>query len=173
MRTMIAKIGYSTLALATAFVATSAHADTKTDTFDVRLTITKACTVTAGSGSDIDLGSHPAFDTNITGSNTITVKCSKTTPYYIGLAPSNSNTAGAGSMASTGTGTDTVPYQLRSTSGMTGTIWGNTATASSVGNGVSGTGNGSDKTHTVYATVASANYTPDSYKDTVTVTVNY
>lgn len=51
MRTKIAKIGYSSLALAAAFAATSAHADTKTATFDVKLTITKACTVTAGSAS--------------------------------------------------------------------------------------------------------------------------
>ena len=69
--------------------------------------------------------------------------------------------------------TDSVPYQLRSAPGMTGTIWGNTATSSSVGNGVSGGGNGTAQSITVYATTPSANFTPDSYADTVTVTVNY
>ena len=153
----------------------AANAATVNATFQVKITIQKSCTITAGSASDIDLGTHPATDTNITGSNTISVNCSKTTPYFIGLLPSNSNSTGAGVMSSTsgGSNTDTVPYQLRSTSGMAGTIWGDTATATAVGNGVAGTGTGAAVTHTVYATVPSANFTPDSYADTVTVHVNF
>jgi spore coat protein U-like protein len=113
---------------------------------------------------------------NTSNSNTISVNCSKTTPYYVGLAPSNANTAGAGVMASTtapATNTDKVPYQLTSTAGAGGTIWGNTATSTAVGNGVAGTGTGAAQSLTVYATAASANFTPDSYADTVTVNVNY
>jgi spore coat protein U-like protein len=155
-------------------VAPAAKANTVSSTFKVTMTITKACAVTAGTGSDIALGSHAASDTNIAGNNTISVNCSKTTPYYIGLAPSNANTGGAGTMAgATGGNTDAVPYQLRSVSGPTGTIWGNTATASAVGNGVGGTGTGANVSHTVYVTVPGANYTPDSYSDTVTVNVNF
>lgn len=152
-----------------------ANAETVSDTFQVRITIEKSCTVTAGSASDIDLGAHPATDTDIAGNNTISVNCSKTTPYFIGLLPSNADTTGAGEMSSTSGGgnTDLVPYQLRSTAGMAGTIWGDTATATAVGNGVAGTGTGNAITHTVYATVASANFTPDSYADTVTVHVNF
>jgi spore coat protein U-like protein len=66
-----------------------------------------------------------------------------------------------------------VPYQLTSTAGAGGTIWGNTATSTAVGNGVAGTGTGAAQSLTVYATAASANFTPDSYADTVTVNVNY
>ena len=115
----------------------------------------------------------------MSGSNTISVNCTKSTPYFIGLAPSAANggtNSGSGAMASTGGvagNTDKVAYQLRSTAGASGTVWGNTATTSTVGNGVAGTGNGSAQSHTVYATVPSANYTADSYADTVTVTVNY
>jgi spore coat protein U-like protein len=129
--------------------------------------------VTAGSASNITLGPVTSTATNTLGSNTITVYCSKTTPYFIGLAPSNASTAGAGTLTGTGGNTDTVPYQLSSTAGPTGTVWGNTATAVSVGNGVSGTGTGLNQTHTVYVTVPSANYTPDTYTDTVSVYVNY
>lgn len=154
-------------------VAPAAKANTVSSTFHVTMTITKACAVTAGGGSDIALGSHAATDTNIAGNNTISVNCSKTTPYFIGLAPSNANTGGAGTMGGTGSNTDKVPYQLRSTSGLTGTIWGNTATDSAVGNGVGGTGTGANVSHTVYVTVPGANYTPDSYSDTVTVNVNF
>lgn len=156
----------------------SANAATATGTFQVLITILKACTVTAGTGSNISLGSVNATATGTSGSNTISVNCSKTTPYYIGLAPSTANgggTTGAGSMSSTlnsATNTDKVPYQLNQTSA-TGAVWGNTATTTTVGNGVASTGTGAAQSFTVYATAASANYTPDSYADTVTVTVNY
>jgi spore coat protein U-like protein len=75
-------------------------------------------------------------------------------------------------MSGTGANVAKVPYQLRSASAA-GPVWGNTATPTSTGNGVSGTGNGAARAIPVYATVASANFPPDSYTDTVTVTVNY
>ncbi len=151
-----------------AFGATAAHAGTATDTFDVSVTITATCSATAGTGSNISLGTHPSTDTNLGNSSTITVKCSNTVPYRVNLAPSSGATTGAGSLSPLGASPDTVPYQLRSTAGATGTVWGNTS-----GNGVAGTGNGANQTLTVYATAPSANYAPDTYKDTVTVTVNY
>lgn len=150
-----------------------------TATFDVKIKVQKACSVVAGSSSDINFNSQDASATNLEASNTIFVTCSKKTPYTIGLTPANNSTSGAGAMAAQNTApvtgnTDSVAYQLRSTAGMTGTLWGNTNTdGSTVGNGVGGTGDGTAKSHTVYATVASANVTPDDYKDTVTVTVRY
>jgi len=144
--------------------------DGMNNTLNVTATVANACTVTA---SNLALGNVAATSTSIAGSTTISVNCPNGTAYYIGLAPSNSNTAGSGVLSGTGGNTDQVPYQLSSTAGPSGTVWGNTATASSVGNGVSGTGTGASQTHTVYVTVPSANYTPDTYTDTVTVTVNY
>lgn len=149
--------------------------------FTVSATVAKSCTVTAGAASDIQLGDPAGVsftDTNLMGNNTISVTCSGGTPYYIGLRPSNNNTGGAGVMAAQNTppvtgNTDSVPYQLRSTPGMTGTPWGNTATSTTVGNGKSGSGNGTAQSITVYATTPGANFTPDSYADTVTVNVNY
>jgi spore coat protein U-like protein len=152
----------------------TAKADTVSDTFQVKLIVEKSCTVMAGSSSDINLGTHPATDTNIQGNNTISVNCSKTTPYYIGLAPSNANTTGAGVLAGVTSGnTDTIPYQLRQASGLSGAIWGDTATSADVGNGVTGSGTGANDSYTVYVTVPSANFTPDSYADTVAVHVNF
>lgn len=162
-----------------ALMTPAAQAATATGTFQVLIEIQKSCSVTAGAGSNINIGTVASTATNSAGNNTINVTCTKATPYYIGLAPSvanGGNNAGLGSMAGTGGvpgNSDKVPYQLRSTAGAAGTIWGNTATTSSVGNGVASSGTGSAQSHTVYATVASANYTADSYADTVTVTVNY
>ncbi|MBU6503769.1 MAG: spore coat protein U domain-containing protein, partial [Burkholderiales bacterium] len=65
-----------------------------------------------------------------------------------------------------------VPYQLYSNATLSN-VWGNTASSASVGNGVAGTGTGSAQSIPVYAKAPSANYTPDSYSDTVTVNVNY
>lgn len=134
----------------------------------VQATVSNQCTVSV-SATDIDLGSQPSTATNITGQNTISVTCPPSTAYYVGLSPSNGNTGGAGVMKGTGSNADKVPYQLHSGS-TSGPIWGNTATSTSVGNGVTGTGTGS---LTAYAVAPSANYMPDSYSDIVTVIVNY
>ncbi|MBS0318409.1 MAG: spore coat protein U domain-containing protein, partial [Proteobacteria bacterium] len=53
------------------------------------------------------------------------------------------------------------------------TIWGNTATATTVGNGVTGTGTGIAQSIPVYAKAPTADFQPDIYTDTVVVTVNY
>lgn len=110
---------------------------------------------------------------NMTGSNAINVTCANGTPYYVGLSPSNGNTAGAGLMTGTGSNVDKVPYQLRSATGFGGASWGNTATSAAVGDGVAGNGNGTSQPITVYATGHSANYRPDTYSDTVTINANF
>ncbi|MBK7282410.1 MAG: spore coat U domain-containing protein [Burkholderiales bacterium] len=143
--------------------------------FDVSATVIKSCTVTAGAASDIQIGPAsgvPVDAVNSSGTNSIGVTCSGGTAYFIGLKPSNNNTAGLGAMSGTGANTDKVPYQLRSVSA-SGPIWGNTATATSVGNGVAGIGTGVAQSVPVFAVAPSANFTPDNYSDIVTVTVNY
>ena len=140
--------------------------------FTVSAVVEKRCEVTAGAASDISLGTVPASASNIPGSGSISVACTHTTPYNVGLSPSNGNTAGAGVMKASGGSTDLVPYQLYQDASMT-RIWGNTATPTSAGNGVSGTGTGSARALPVYVRAPSADYQPDSYSDTVTVVVNY
>lgn len=138
--------------------------------FTVSATVTKQCVVNAV--SDVDLGTVPASAANVANNGNISITCSNTTPYYVGLRPSNNSTVGAGLMSAPPGNTDKVPYQLYQNAGMT-TLWGNTATASSAGNGVAGSGTGVAKSHTVYVRAPSADYQPDSYSDTVTVVVNY
>lgn len=139
-------------------------------TLSITATLSNACTVDALANAD--LGNVVAGATAPAGSSTIRVRCPSGTAYNIGVLPSNNNTAGAGVMSGSGGNPDTIAYQLRRTSS-TGPIWGNTATTASAGNGVGGTGNGSDQDYTVYATVPNSNYRPDTYADTVRVTVNY
>jgi spore coat protein U-like protein len=150
------------------------HLNNGSASFTVSATMQKACQVSAGSASNINLGSVPFNATNTAANGHIGITCSNGTPYFVGLKPSNGSTNGAGTMHGTLAGnTDLVPYQLRSGTGTAGAPWGNTATSTSVGNGQSGIGDGANQSMTVYATVASANFRPDSYADTVTVSVNY
>jgi spore coat protein U-like protein len=69
----------------------------------------------------------------------------------------------------TGSGSDTVQYKLFQDSGRT-INWGNN-TASDTKND---TGNGAAQTHTIYGRVpVQTTAAPDTYSDTVTVTVTY
>ncbi|MGO9446275.1 MAG: spore coat protein U domain-containing protein [Thiobacillaceae bacterium] len=138
--------------------------------FTVTATVVKQCLVTAG--ANLNFGTVPSTQANISATNNVTVTCTNTTPYFIGMSPSNGNTAGAGTMSGITIPTNKVAYQLYSNVGLT-TVWGNTATSSSVGNGVGGTGNGTSQSIPVWAQAPSANYVPDSYVDTVTINVNY
>lgn len=152
--------------------ASQAMAETATATFQVKMTILKSCSVSAGTSSDINLGSVLSTATDTSASNTIRVICFKTTPYNIGLRPTSDGTdVGTGTMiSSTGLpgNADKVPYTLYSNAGLS-TVWGNTVGT----NTVPGTGTGLTQTHMVYARNTNANFTPDSYADTVTVTVTY
>lgn len=143
--------------------------------FTVLAAVIKSCTVSAGAASNIQIGAASgvaASPVSSSGTNSIGVTCSGGTPYYVGLLPSNGNTSGAGVMSGTGANTDQVSYQLRSVSN-SGNIWGNTATTTTVGNGVAGTGTGVAQSVPVFAVAPSADFMPDNYTDAVTVIVNY
>ena len=145
---------------------------TKLLPFTVQATVIPSCVINAV--TDLNLGTHPASQTLIAASNnTINTTCTTNAPYYIGLLPSNGNINGAGVLTGTGSNTEQIPYQLRSAVGATGAIWGNTATATTVGNGLAQTGSGVAQTQTVYITVPNSDVTPDNYTDKVTVTVHY
>jgi spore coat protein U-like protein len=155
-------------ALATVVASASAASNPATAQFQVLIKVQKACSVIAGASSNIDFSTVDSSATNLSSSSSITVTCSKTTPYTVGLLPSNNNTSGAGAMVATPSNGDSVPYQLRSVSAA-GSNWGSTSGT------VPGTGNGLAQTIPVFATIpgTGANVTPASYSDTVTVSVTY
>lgn len=139
-------------------------------TLSASAVVPKSCAVTAT--GDANLGPVAAASGAASGAASITVNCTTGTPYTIGLAPSNGSTTGLGQLTGTGTNTDRPAYQLRAGSAA-GPAWGNTAAVGAAGNGVAGTGTGSAQVLTVFASVPSTSFTPDQYRDTVTVTVNY
>lgn len=133
-------------------------------------TVLNNCYITAGSAAN--LGSVLASTAPVFGSTSININCPPGTSYFIGLKPSNNDSAGLGQLSGTGANADHPPYQLHSVSN-SGPVWGNTASSSGVGNGVAGTGNGTDQNYAVFIEVPSSDFKPDSYNDTVTVTVHF
>ena len=178
---MKSEMRYAAIAamLIAAVFAGSVSAATATGTFTVSLTVNKTCVVNTTSASNITLPAVNAGAATTQTSGTFTVNCSNLTPFYVGLQPSGSSTTGAGTLKGGIGNTSTIPYQLYQ-GGSGTTIWGNTATTSSVGNGMSGTGAGMSSAKAVSFNV-SANTTgtnstdvqPDTYSDTVTINVNF
>lgn len=143
-------------------------------TLNVQTKLGKACVVSAGPNLIFgNAGGVAAGAPAVTGSDNIAVTCPNRTPYNVGLLPSDGDAGGAGSMKGTGSNTDTVRYQLYQDPTLS-TTWGNTATRTSTGNGVHGTGNGRAQSLTVHAqTASSTDVTPDTYTDIVQIDVNY
>jgi len=159
-------LGFLTLGLAS--TSAVAQTDPATTTFGVSAVVLKDCIVSA---TALQFGNYTGAVNNAT--STITVTCTNTTGYTVGLS------AGTGYQATVtnrlmsngtpGAGTPTLPYALYSNSGMT-TNWGNTSAT----NWVSGTGNGTAQALPVYGQVAAGLYvTPGTYTDTITATVTY
>ena len=135
---------------------------TGTKTFNVTATVQATCTISA---TNLAFGNYAG--TQLDASANITVNCTNTTPYNVGLDAGTATgaTVNARKMKS---GANLLNYALFSNSGRT-TNWGSISAE-----GVPGTGNGSNQQITVYGRVAAGqSVTPGSYADTVIVTLTY
>lgn len=156
----------ATLALA----SFGGQAATTTTTFQVQITLVASCAVSA---TNLNFGSGVGLLTAaVNGSSTLSVTCSNSTPYTVGMDGGNvaGSTVATRLMAGTtagNTGT-TMQFQLYSDSGRT-TVWGNSS-----GSWVSGTGSGAAQTLNFYGQVPAQNTPkPDTYQTTITATVTY
>lgn len=155
-----AAVAVSVLALG---IAPSANAATATTTFAVTATVQAGCTVSAGT---LAFGTYTSVVANNT--STITVTCTNSTTYNVGL------NAGA-----TGGATVTTRQMLNGAAALNYTLFSDAARTKNWGNTVgtdtvAGTGNGAAQALTVYGTVPGAQYpTPGGFGDTVTATVTY
>lgn len=139
-------------------------AGTPTDTYSVRtrLNIDDQCQVSA---TDLNFGAHGALQNAITGQSAVTVRCTNTTAFTVGLNNGlHADGSGNRRMLSAG---HYVPYELFQNSGRTLT-WDNT------GNRKAGTGAGTSTgiLMNVYGRVPAApTAPPGAYSDTITVDV--
>jgi spore coat protein U-like protein len=160
------------LSSSVAFAASPANPATAN--FNVTITIVKECSVTTP--ATISLGTYGAvslISSGASGTTTFNVTCSNGAPYTIGFSSSNDATAGSATHQMKGTGTNKAVVQYQLTDATTGAK--NTAALSATTSVISDTGTGAAQAKTLNAAVV--NYTapvaPDTYTDTVTLSVSY
>jgi spore coat protein U-like protein len=159
--------------LAALLAAGSMHgatAATATSTFQVTANVATQCNVSA---ADLNFGTVDPLGANVDQTTTVTVRCTKNTPYTIGL---NAGTTTGATLAQRlmANGSDTMNYNLYTDAGRT-TVWGNSAAAPTWVSGT-GAGMGSPQVLTVYGRVPSGqtNLAVGSFAETaITVTVTY
>lgn len=151
-------------------VSTGALALTASTTFQVSASVNKQCSVSA-----VNL-TFPAVDplsSQTDGATTVTVNCTKNSPYTVGLS-AGTTTGATIAQRLMANGTDTMNYNLYTTAART-TVWGNSAVAPTWVSGT-GTGLGNAQVLTVYGRVPTGqtNLAVGSYAETaITVTVTY
>ena len=152
-------------AVATCF-AGAASAATATGTIGESITITATCTV--GTSTDVGFGTQGLLNSPVNTTGALSVQCTNTTPYDVGLDPGGATGATVTTRQMSGGGA-TVNYALYRDSGRTQN-WGDTVGTDTL----SGTGNGAAQSITVYAKVPTQTTpAPGLYTDTVNVTVTY
>jgi spore coat protein U-like protein len=166
-RFLFATAGAALLAGGSALAANPA-----TTTFAVTATVVKNCTVSA---TALAFGNYTPGTGAATSSSTVSVLCTKTTPFTVAL---NGGTTTGGTVLQRllANGTNSLQYNLYTTSGYA-TIWGD-GTAPSVTQGGTGAGLGTAQVLTVYGQLPDnpnnqGAAVPGSYSDTITVSVSY
>lgn len=145
---------------------TYGSAVTATGKMNVRIAIQASCEVI--SASDLDFGSATSLALTIDQSSTLTIKCSNTTPYNVGMSiGTGGGTTSARRM--TGVGSEYITYGLFRDSARS-QVWGDTVGTDTA----TGIGSGANQNFTVYGRVNSQTApTPGNYADVVTVTITY
>jgi spore coat protein U-like protein len=155
------------LALGFASAANAATTNTATTTFTVNATVLSTCAVAA---SPLNFGNYSG-GALLNGTTTITVTCTTSTPYNVGLDAGKATgaTVTTRKMKDTASG-NLLNYSLFSDTNRT-VNWGNTSGTDTV----AGTGTGSGQPITVYGQIPAGQYpTPSTtYQDTITATVYY
>ena len=166
MRKLVIGVGAATAVAALGTIA--AYAATATGSMNVTLTITKQCTVV--SAQTMAFPSTGLLNANVDQQANITVLCTNGTTYDVGL-DKGVNGAGVTTRQMIGaSGTpDSVDYSLYRDTNRTQNFGETVGTDTAPG-----TGDGTNKITTVYGRVPiQSSKKPDSYTDTVAITVTY
>lgn len=149
------------------FGGIASAAGTATANFNVTLTVQANCLIAT---NPLNFGTQGVLGANVDAQTTVSVTCSNTTPYQVGLNAGTGTGATVANRLMTGSKTSaTVAYQLYQDSARA-TVWGNTQGTDTV----SGAGTGAAQTINVYGRVKpQATPAPDTYADTVTATVYF
>ena len=149
-----------------------ARASTANSNLTVQLLVTDTCT---GNIATLDFGSTGLLATLIDASTTLSVTCTNTTPYSVGL--DNGASFSTTRRMKQGATANYIGYGLYTDSGRTNawTTASSSTTCTTTNSCSLGTGNGAAQSITVYGRVPALATapTPGAYTDTVTITVTY
>jgi spore coat protein U-like protein len=152
------KISFAVAAAAMIGASSSAFAAQANDGFVVKVVVNANCIVVA---NDVDFGTITQVAGTETASGTVSVRCSKSTPFTLSLSPTAAVTTATGTLAGAIAGnTDTVAYSV-TLSGSSGTGAG-MGVAQAVAFNINGA-----------LTAAAPTLTPDTYSAARTLYVNY
>lgn len=144
--------------------AGTAEAATTSSTFNVTATVQATCTVSA---NNLAFGVYTG--TLVTGTSSVSVTCTNTTAYQVGLNAGTASGATVTTRQMGGPSAALLNYALYRDAARTQN-WGNTAGTDTI----SGTGDGNARAITVYGTVPAGQLVaPGAYSDTIVVTVTY
>jgi spore coat protein U-like protein len=154
-----------------ALCAGLAHSATTTTTFAVTATVQSTCSATA---TALAFGTYVPGAGALTNNSTISVKCTKNTPYTVAL---NAGTSSGGTLAQRlmASGANRLQYNLYTTAPLTsvfGDGTGSTLTVAGTGAGVA-TANSVTVFGQLPDNATNQAAVPGSYSDTITVTVSY
>ena len=165
-----------TIVSATTAVAVSGstvvHAATATANLTVQINVTASCTINAAT---LDFGSTSLLATLIDATTTLSVTCTNTTPYSIGM--DNGVNFSATRRMQQGASGNFIGYAIYTDAARTNpwTTASSSTTCTAANSCFLGTGNGSAQSITVYGRVPAlgSGPAPGVYTDTVTMTVTY
>jgi spore coat protein U-like protein len=152
------KISLAIAAAALISTSSSVFAAQANDGFQVKVVVNANCIVVA---NDVDFGTVTQVAGTETASGTVSVRCSKNTPFTLSLSPTAAVTSATGTLAGAIAGnTDTVAYSV--------TLSGSSGTGAGMGvpQALAFTINGA-------LTTATPTLTPDTYTAARTLYVNY
>ena len=133
--------------------------------FTVTATNVTTCSLTA---TNVDFGTTGVLQAALDATGTLSVTCTASAPYNIGLNAGTGSGATVAVRLMTLSGA-TIRYSLYTTAART-TVWGNTVGTDTV----AGTGTGTAQTITVYGRIpAQTTPAPGTYTDTIVATVTY
>ncbi|MBI3526866.1 MAG: spore coat protein U domain-containing protein [Betaproteobacteria bacterium] len=151
------------------FAIATVHAATSTTTFQVTVTVSAGCTISAANHDfGIYTTSSPTDNTN--GTNVVTATCTLAVPYSIGLDAGigAGGTVASRKMTRVG-GTETLDYSLYQAADRL-VVLGNTLAIDVI----TGVGTGLAIPHTVFGKIpAGQNVPAGNYVDTITATINF
>jgi spore coat protein U-like protein len=159
---LFAAISGSALAMTTA----PASATTASASFQVTATVNASCTIGA---TDLTFGSYDPTGGNVDASTQVSVACTNSSAWNVGLNEGTFSGATVSNRTMTGPGSFGLHYGLFTDSAH-GSVWGNTVGT----NTVSGTGTGAAQALTVYGRIPGLqNVGAGNYADTITATVTF